>query len=77
MKMCRVTSMSRRNLDHAKLKCMSCGSEWDETFPELENNQELIVGEWIPDMCKSCDSEDKTAIVVALVYSVLTEENTK
>ena len=66
--MCRITSGLRGKLDHARLKCMSCGSEWDETFPELELNQELIVGEYIPDACESCHSDDTTAIVIALVY---------
>jgi hypothetical protein len=54
---------------------MSCGSEWDETFPELEPNQELIVGEYISDACVHCFSDDKTAIVVALVYDASKEQS--
>lgn len=64
-------------LNHVALKCMSCGSEWSETSLELELNQDLELGEHIPDMCKSCDSQDKTAIVIGLVYNVIAENMTK
>ena len=64
-------------LNHIRLKCVSCGSEWDEDAINLELNQDLELGEHCPDACRFCDSSDKTAIIILLGYNVVQSLATK